>query len=251
MWLLSPLAWVLVGLVAMAAGWSVRWLRVAAIALVVLGVVAMSPLSANGLLSWLERPVHAPGDCVDDPPSTVVVLAGGVDGRPGDATDFGVLDLASVRRAQAGIRFWRGDPAARRLLFVGGPVRGGRATHAGLMHALARWHGVPGSALVVEATSESTWENARGVARMSPRVPRRIVLATSASHMPRAVLAFRSAGFAVCPLATDHRAVMGRSLAYLVPRTGALEKAESALHEAVGLAYYRFLAAREVDERAR
>jgi uncharacterized SAM-binding protein YcdF (DUF218 family) len=249
-WLLSPLAWVLVGLVVMAAGWSRRWMRIAAIALVVLGVVAMSPLSANALLSWLERPVRAPGDCVDDPPSTVVVLAGGVDGRPRDAADFGVLDLASVRRTQAGIRFWRGDPA-RRLVFVGGPVRGGRATHAGLMQALARWHGVPRSALAVEATSESTWENARGVARMSPRVPRRIVLATSASHMPRAALAFRSAGFAVCPLATDQRAVMGRSLAYLVPRTGALEKAESALHETVGLAYYRFLAARKVDERAR
>ena len=136
MWLLSPLAWVLVGLVAMAAGWTLRWLRTASIALVVLGVVAMSPLSANALLSWLERPVRAAADCASDPPATVVVLAGGVDGRPRDAADFGVLDLASLRRAQAGLRYWRGDPA-RRLVFVGGPVRGGRATHAGLMHALA------------------------------------------------------------------------------------------------------------------
>ena len=248
MWLLSPLAWVLIGLVVIALGWRARWPRIAGVALVALGVVAMSPLLANALLGRLERPVPGAADCVRDPPATIVVLAGGVDGRPRHADDFAVLDLASLRRVQAGIRAWREAPS-RRLVLVGGPVPRGRATHAGLMHALASWHGVPASAMSIESTSGSTWENAANVTRMQPSIPRRITLVTSASHMRRAVLAFASAGFDVCPVGTDERAVWARSAIHIVPRTGALEKSEIALHEVVGLAYYRFLAARQDRER--
>ena len=70
---------------------------------------------------------------------------------------------------------------------------------------------------------------------------RRVVLVTSLIHMPRAQEAFASAGFEVCPLGTDVRRLPSRLPWALVPRTSALANTEVALHEWVGLAYYRWL----------
>ena len=73
------------------------------------------------------------------------------------------------------------------------------------------------------------------------------MLVTSFIHVPRAQRAFASAGFEVCPLGTDARRLPSRLPWALVPRTSALVNADVALHEWLGLAYYRW---RDRDEVA-
>jgi uncharacterized SAM-binding protein YcdF (DUF218 family) len=63
--------------------------------------------------------------------------------------------------------------------------------------------------------------------------------------MPRAQAAFADAGFEVCPLGTDVRRLSSRLPWALVPRTSALANTEIALHEWVGLVYYRWRRHRE------
>ena len=80
-------------------------------------------------------------------------------------------------------------------------------------------------------------------------MPRRLVLVTSAMHMPRSRLALGRAGFDVCPVPADSRRIAFGLPGYLIPGSSALDKTEAALHELVGLAYYRWRDARRDSAR--
>lgn len=244
MWLMSPLTWLLLAVLLAPLAWHVRprtfWPWRIAVGVVLVAIMAMTPMVANTLVGYLERPVPAADSCSLQPPSTVVVLGGGRDWNPRGVDDFSGLNAASRRRMDQGIGYWRGD--TRRVVVVsGGPTRVGATPHADTLVRYARWMGVPEIALRSETLSPNTWHNARQVAGLEPPVERRIVLVTSALHMPRAFYSFDAAGFEVCPMPTDWRFIPFGLPGYLIPQTSALVKTEVALHELVGLAYYRWL----------
>lgn len=207
--------------------------------LAVVALGAMTPLGANALTRSLERPFLVADGCVDAAHSTAVVLGGGVDGRPRDNADFSVLNLASRRRVDRAVAWWR-EREGRVLLLQGGAPRPGLPSLAELMSAYAQRLGVPAKALQLETRSNDTWSNAVRAAGLSPPVPRRVVLVTSLIHMRRAREAFVDNGFEVCPIGTDVRRLPSRIPWALVPRTSALANTEVALHEWSGLIYYQW-----------
>jgi uncharacterized SAM-binding protein YcdF (DUF218 family) len=240
-WVLSPLTWLLVAALVGVIAWRTRmtWLGAVSVALAGTAFAAMTPLVANALLAFLEQPVAGRADCRSSPPALVVVLAGGVDRLPRTRDDFGVLNLASRRRVERGVQRWR-ERGDTQLVLVGGAIVPGTIAHSELMGAYARLLGMPASALRLESRSLNTRQNAENVARLAPRLPRRISLVTSALHMPRASRTFRAAGFEVCPLATDFRRVPVGFAKGLMPRTSALVKTQAAIHELAGLARDRW-----------
>jgi uncharacterized SAM-binding protein YcdF (DUF218 family) len=215
----------------------------------VAALAAMTPLGSNALTRPLERPVHASRTCRDAPPAVALVLGGGTDGWPRHRADFSVLNLASRRRMDRAVAWWR-EGEGRSLVLVGGGPRPGVPTIAELMAAYAGMLDVPATALRLETRSGDTWGNARHAAELSPRLPRRVVLVTSQVHMPRAQRAFTAAGFEVCPLGADSRILPSRLPWALVPRTSGLVNTEAALHEWVGLAYYRWRGGDDVSASA-
>ena len=66
--------------------------------------------------------------------------------------------------------------------------------------------GIGEDRLLREREARDTWENAaKSKALVGPKPGERWLLVTSASHMPRAMGAFRKAGFAVEPWPVDYR----------------------------------------------
>jgi uncharacterized SAM-binding protein YcdF (DUF218 family) len=242
--LLSPLAWlVLAGALAGVAGGLPHAAVVRAVALLLglLALGAMTPWFANRLVGRLEAQA-VPAACAR-PPATLVVLAGGVDLRPRDASDFSALNGASRRRMDAAITAWRLSPDTR-LLLSGGPSARHAPAISSLMAAYARWAGVPEAAISIEASSLDTWQSAQAVAARFPPGAR-IGLVTSASHWPRARVAFEHARLEACAIPADVRKLPVGLPWALIPRLSALGKTEDALHEWVGLAWYRWRARRD------
>lgn len=238
-WWLSPLSWLLVAaclLLPRAPRW--RWLGVGGGALVIVAVAGMTPLVANALVLRLERPTAVADDCRTHPPAVAVVLAGGVDALQRRSPAEAALNLASRRRMDGAIAFWRAGPG-RGIVATGTSGIAGLPADALLMVAYAARMGVPAAAIRAEVEARTTWDNAARAAAMRPALPRRIALVTSAMHMPRARYAFRVHGFQVCDWPTDSRWVPADGASALLPRSTALAKTEAALHELVGLAYYR------------
>jgi uncharacterized SAM-binding protein YcdF (DUF218 family) len=234
---LSPLALLLLAGLILLPALIRRW-RLVALLGALLGLVAialMTPLGANALVRVIERQAEpAPGEC--EAIDAIVLLAGGLRRPARHREDFDALTARSLARS-FGLIEGRRDPRLPLVVAGGGRFRISEAEVIGaLLQRLDHGH----DALLLETASRTTWENASGVRRLLPERIERIALATSALHLPRARRVFREAGFDVCRWPLDSQYIAAGGIGAWWPQTSALAKSEAALHELVGLAYYRF-----------
>lgn len=201
-----------------------------------------APVTADRVRQSLEH-AHPPVP-VDELPEAdaIVVLGGGV----GPAEPPRLLpDLGP-----AADRVWH---AAR--LFQAGKapvivVSGGRGlvpdaeklSESGAMRLFLEDLGVPERAVLEEAESRNTYENALYTKEvLDSRGDKKILLVTSALHMRRAKAIFESMGFQVTPAATDYEVLDEAKPSPLpwLPDTGSLDGASRALKEYLGLIAFR------------
>jgi uncharacterized SAM-binding protein YcdF (DUF218 family) len=239
--LTSPLTWgLLLALLLLAVRRRLpRFVVAIALALECLLLVAISPLGANALVDLLESRVPPPAACEAAAPGAIVVLSAGLDRDPHDASDFTALNADSIGRALAGIIAWRRHPGASLVFAGGGPFA---TSESAVLQNFAEQLGVPAAAIRREGDSQTTWENAERLHALQPPLPAQIWLVSSAIHLPRALIAFRAAGFAPCPYASDRRYVPPGGIGYYLPQSSALRKSELALHELAGAIDYRWRA---------
>ncbi|MBV9182939.1 MAG: YdcF family protein [Acidobacteria bacterium] len=109
--------------------------------------------------------------------------------------------------------------------------------------------GVPPSAILEEPSSNNTYQEARVVKQlMRSHKMDKILLVTSAMHMPRALRTFRRQGIDSIPSPTDFAvteydvaqsdATFEKVALNLIPDAGVLVITTAALKEYIGLAYY-------------
>jgi uncharacterized SAM-binding protein YcdF (DUF218 family) len=104
---------------------------------------------------------------------------------------------------------------------------------------LQEW-GVPASAILTEENSVNTHENATmSFKLLSARNIRRIILVTSAMHMPRAVATFRKLGFDVVPAPADFCSGWSMDGLRWAPNANNSASTGQALREWLGLWVYR------------
>lgn len=119
------------------------------------------------------------------------------------------------------------------------------------MAEIAQTMGVPKSAILQDASSVNTYQNAVNVRRTlnSQGVSLQVLLVTSALHMPRSLLIFRRQGIKAIAAPTDFQ-VTERDLQEvqsspqamllsLLPDADSLQQSTRALKEYIGLAVYR------------
>jgi uncharacterized SAM-binding protein YcdF (DUF218 family) len=218
-------------------------------ALLVLGVGSSGCVSEL-LVRSLERRYPAPAELPTAP--AIVVLGGGTEPVIPPRTDVelgpgGDRLLHAVRLHRAG--------KAPVILVCAGRVEWSAAPRpeAADMAELLRFMGVPADAILEESRSRTTYENAVEAWRvLQPLGVRRILLVTSALHMPRAVGLFRRVGFDVVPAPTDFQVVDApppgddfpwleqRALSAL-PNARNLASTTLALREWMGIGVYRAL----------
>lgn len=193
-----------------------------------------TPYVANGLLRALEGVPH-PVDPATQPAEAIVVLGGG---SYYDAPEYGgdtVSDETLVRvRYAARLERETGKP----VLVTGGAPEGNAVSEARQMKdVLEHEFNVP--VKWTEDQSRNTAENAAfSYRKLGPLGIRRIYLVTHAWHMPRAVAAFRAAGFEVVAAPTEYaRASASRAMDF-VPSAKALQNSHWFLHETFGRLWY-------------
>lgn len=103
-----------------------------------------------------------------------------------------------------------------------------------------RARGVADEALLLEESSLNTIDNARECRRrLEPTGTRRIVLVTDAFHMRRAAACFERQGFEVIPSPCHFRSTEAIVPRFFLPSPTAARGVFTAIHEWVGLAWYR------------
>ncbi|BDU16079.1 YdcF family protein [Lysobacter auxotrophicus] len=237
--LLSPMTWALLW---MAAAW-LTWTRARAwwrAMLVVVGtaiVLLCAPVGANRLIRAVESSVPASARCTAaDAASPIVVLAGGLQDEPRAQDDYIALTPSSWRRLRGGVELWRRASPVSMTIAGGGPFA---ISEAAVLGRLAQDWGVPAQWLHEETRSTTTWESAMA---LRGTLPPRVRVVSSATHLPRARVAFEAAGFTPCMVASDSLYVPMGSVGYFLPQLSAMQKTQIALYEALGVASYRWKA---------
>lgn len=243
---LSPLRLgVLLGLaVLLAWRWLPRWSRCTALVIGLVLAWLTTPFGANLLVRLQEARAPAAEACPAPAPQAIVVLGGGMAREPRSAEDYAALNVDSLRRVFAAVALHRRHPDAQWI--ASGASRYAIAEST-TMARLAEALGVPAAALRSETASRTTWHNAQAVAALQPPLPRRVWLVTSALHMPRALYAFRAAGFDPCAAPAPGIYAGPAGPGYFLPIASAAAKSEAALHEFAGELSYRLGLFRTTD----
>jgi uncharacterized SAM-binding protein YcdF (DUF218 family) len=169
----------------------------------------------------------------------IVVLGGG--GHLGWARRPDVsADELPYSRLAAGARLWFARRAPVVILSGGGD--NGHSEARTMARAIATL-GVPAQALLLEQRSTDTRGNALYTAELARRHGiRRVLLVTSAIHMPRAQLLFRRTGLDVVPMPVPEPRVGNGWAQRWIPRPRALRRSGSALKEYLALVRARLFA---------
>jgi uncharacterized SAM-binding protein YcdF (DUF218 family) len=195
--------------------------------------------SAEG---WAER-----AQAIDAPRAdAIVVLSGGRVVAPGVAA---VSEWEDADRFYGGVELFKAGKAPR-LVFTGGwlPWEPKANPEGEILTEYAKALGVPAKDIVTTGVVVNTAEEAQAVAALLHRqaigtaqgAPPRILLVTSAFHMPRAQRLFERAGLKVVPFPVDFKVSAGSELGSMdfLPSAGAMAQTEMAWREMYGHLYY-------------
>ncbi len=137
------------------------------------------------------------------------------------------------------------------IVLSGGRIdwRGRGSSESGDMATVLSSIGIPAQALVQEPESLNTYQNAVNVKKvLESRRIRRVLLVTSAMHMPRSLLIFKRQGIDAIPAPTDFLVSEGElqelasspksAILNLLPSVDNLEMLTAAIKEYVGIIAY-------------
>jgi len=237
-WVLQPDRLVLFGLAIATAllvsGWFVVGRRIVCglfIAILFLSIIPVGEWVIFPLEERFQRPGDLPGDI-----SGILVLAGGEDTGITDARGVASLNGAGDRLVETAI-LSQAYPDLP-ILFSGGGIGASEsANHAFTARLIFSGLGLDNTKIIYEDESRTTAESAE-LAKRFVAEGSSWLLVTSASHMPRAIGAFRAQGWDVIAFPVDYHtgdeSIWGRF--NFLHSAGMLS---IAIHEWGGLVWYR------------
>ncbi len=222
-----------------------RKVRCAAACIVV--AIAVLVVCGNPSLSFALHARHEraylPGPLQDYPNVDAIIVLGGALSPPlppRTSTDLS----GAADRILHGVRLYRAGKAATIVLSGGNvfPQPGFEAESFYTAQLMEEW-GVPRSAIVIERRSRNTYENAvYSKAIMREKGFEKVLLVTSALHMPRALAVFRSAGIDAIAAPTDYN-IVKRNQPWILewfPTLSAMDALTDVFREHLGILVYRY-----------
>jgi len=234
-----PIGWV-VTLLGVALIRKKRWPVVAALALL---YVSSLPFVGDHLLRVLESRYPQVSLVQVERADAIVSLSGifGPPAKPGCRNCLPNLGDAN-ERLEAGIALWQLKKAAH-LVFTGGriPWENQSEVEGAASARVAVARGVPSDNIVITGEVGNTFDEAQAVAAVArERGWSKIILVTSAFHMPRAARMFRRAGVDFFPFPVDFRVGSNGPITILdfLPQAAGLTYTELTLRDLYGMLFY-------------
>lgn len=236
----SPLGLLLLFLLA---GWRRprKWPIVAALTVV---WAFGAPFVTDAFL-WTLESRYPPVDNALCPQADAVVVLGGILRNPSSPiAPFEWSDCAN--RFEKGVDLFMAGKA-HYLVFTGAKFTASPAvpSEGELLRQVALRRGVPDASILVTARVINTATEAQAVRQLAhDRGWRRILLVSSAYHLPRAMMQFSRSGVEVLPVPADFHVVgvqrlLEPSLGRFVPQGAGLFWSDMVAHEYLGMCFYR------------
>lgn len=224
-----------------------RWTALPIFLALVILLTASNPFLSDRLVQSLEWQYIPPAEIPNT--DAIVVLGGAV--RPvspprimGDLNEHGDRLLYAAKLYQEG--------KAPLIILSGGRIEwyGNSESEAADMAAILQIMGVPEDAMIEEPNSLNTYQNAIYTKKiLDEKGIKKVILITSAFHMPRSVLIFRRQDIDIIPAPTDfliseqklqeYNYSLESKIISFLPNTGSLDNTTKAIKEYIGTVVYR------------
>ena len=196
-------------------------------------------MNAFAWLVSLPLEMWYPRDPIPRDSAEAIVILSGTIYRTTTNRPYTLAAQDTYERLEHGVwlyRHWKPVP----ILVSGGRLRGEQEPFAATMKRMLESEAVPPESIWIEDQSESTHQNAEYSSTiLQKRGISRIALVVEANSMARAAASFRKQGITVVP-APIRFAELNYNLNDIVPNWRAIALNDEAIHEYVGLVWYRF-----------
>lgn len=202
---------------------------------VVMWMASITPVS-DLLISKLEKGFTQPRDPQGD---VIILLGGGILRELNDPEmEIPNPDGDMYGRILAAARLQK--KLHLPIIVSGGWLRDFPIPIAEIARQILIEMGVKSDSIIMDKTSRDTYENARNTVRICRRLGySRPILVTSAFHMKRAVMSFKSFNMDVLPYPTNFRVKKNDGYRWSEYLPSGFKDTWIALHEYIGLIYYR------------
>ena len=212
--------------------------RIAGILAVSILIICSLPIFSNKLITSLENEYMLSDASSAKTADAIVVLSGMVrtiDSKNGLYYEWG----EASDRIFAGIELIKKNKAPIMIL-TGGKLPWSVGKPEGeYLKDVAIKYGVPSKNILLTENVENTDQEAKAVARLLNEASPKIILVTSAFHMPRAQKVFEAAGINTEPFAVDFLSGADKStIMDFIPSAGALKQTSFFIRELIGRLYY-------------
>jgi uncharacterized SAM-binding protein YcdF (DUF218 family) len=197
--------------------------------------------SITPIADWLTASLEAEFRVVTDAKADVIIMLGGSaylkvedlsgTGAPGPGT---MARMVTAARLQRRLKI--------PILLSGGRVYSTSASSARLSQRFLEDLGISENQIIVEDQSRDTYENALFSQKICQQYGFKApLLVTSGYHLKRALLCFEKVGLKVTPYPCDLTTWPNKEYHWyhFLPNAGTLARTTAALHEWLGLAFYR------------
>ncbi|MCX8076155.1 MAG: YdcF family protein [Aquificaceae bacterium] len=197
------------------------------------GALMLYLLSIEPVKDMLYRPLESSYQRAERIEADAIVVLGG------GSYKTGILKEDSTKRLLTGFLLHKRHNLP--IILSGGAVLG-NLPEAEVMKQVLEELGVDKGSIITESRSRDTHENAKYVKEIcQQRNFKKVVLVTSAYHMPRSVSSFKKAGLDVAPYPTDFKQDKRYNVYSLVPSVGVLQDSTKAVREHLGNLAYSLL----------
>ncbi|MCC0176699.1 YdcF family protein [Waterburya agarophytonicola K14] len=224
-----------------------RWTFIPVLLAFIVLMTASNVQFSNSLVTSLERQ-YLPQE--KTPQADAIVVLGGA--TRNDESPRIMPDMSERGdRLLYGVKLYK-DGAAPYILLTGGRIEwyGGESSEAESMATIMEIMGVPRDAMLLESRSLTTYENALYSKEiLDRRNLKKILLVTSAAHMPRSMAIFKKQGIDAIPapadfLVSDRNLIESKTSAQsriisLFPNPESLDRTTQILKEYIGTFIYR------------
>lgn len=201
-------------------------------------VISALPITDKILTAYLEKDQNFIA-IKDAPTADAIIVLSGMSSRTTIKGDTLIEFNSAVDRYFAGVALMKADKAPL-LIFTRGLVPWEKGVPEGeFLAAQAMVDGIAENRIQLTETVENTAAEAKAVKQMMTSEDARIILVTSAFHMPRAKRLFSAAGVEVIPYPVDFRANDRRTtILDFLPSANALGGTSRAIREMIGRGWY-------------
>ena len=212
--------------------------RISGILAVSILIICSLPIFSNKLITSLENEYILSDASSAKTADAIVVLSGMVrtiNGKNGLSYEWG----EASDRIFAGIELIKKNKAPIMIL-TGGKLPWSVGKPEGeYLRDVAIKYGVPNKNILLTENVENTDQEAKAVGKLLNKTSPKIILVTSAFHMPRAQKVFEAVGINIEPFAVDFLSGADKyTIMNFIPSAGALNQTSFFIRELIGRLYY-------------